>query len=184
MQAVLDDWTGLEELRGELRGFLARRCNDENELEDVIQETYLRAVRYRESSEVRRLRSWTFSIARNVLRDRRRRQERFQSLACDERAGEPELVAEEPDDEPLFHLGRWTLDRETAARHLGEAFAGLRAEDQRVLDSFYRGGECSRATARDCAIPQHLVKIRLFRARKRLLRALRRRLALAEGEPC
>jgi RNA polymerase sigma factor (sigma-70 family) len=178
--ALAKDWTGLEELRKDLRCFLARRCADENELEDIIQETYLRAARYRTGAKpVRKLRSWILSIARNVLLDRKRRQDRFQSLNHED----PELdrhggAQVEEDGEDCYRLDRWTLDRDSAVQHLDEALGYLREGDRRVLSSFYGSGENSRTTARDCAIPAHLVKIRLFRARQRLLKALRRRLAL------
>ena len=175
--ALARDWSGLEELRRDLRCFLARRCTDENELEDVIHETYLRAARYRVGSQPKRLRSWLFSIARNVLVDRRRQSERYAAL-CE---GEPEPEWTPPEDdaegEELYRLGRWTLDREAATRHLASALECLRESDRRVLSSFYGGGEDSRATARECAIPHHLVKIRLFRARRRLLKELRRHLS-------
>ncbi len=178
--ALAKDWTGLEDLRPDLRSFLTRLCADENELEDVIQETYLRAVRYRTGKRpVRKFRSWIFSIARNVLLDRLRRQERFQSLS----EGDMELEWQDDGcegglDKECFRLDRWSLDRESAIRHLGEALEYLREGDRRVLSSFYGGGENSRATARECGIPAHLVKVRLFRARRRLSKALRRLLAL------
>ena len=54
----------------------------------------------------------------------------------------------------------------------------LRPDDRRVLGSFYGGAGSCRETARECAIPVHLVKVRLYRARKRLTRALRRGLSL------
>ncbi len=176
------DWSGLEELRRDLRAFLARKCADENELEDIIHETYLRAARYRTGSQPVRLRSWLLSIARNVLLDRRKYKERFSSL----NDSEPELEwngdhEEAGEPEERYQLGRWSLDREAATHHLSLALCNLREGDRRVLRSFYAGGEDSRATARDCAIPPHLVKIRLFRARKRLLKALRRHLALSFG---
>src|SRR5262249_2916342 len=50
-------WYGLEELRPLLRNFLRRHCRDGFELEDVVQETLLRAARYRGSlSDSRNLR--------------------------------------------------------------------------------------------------------------------------------
>lgn len=178
----VQDWNGLEELREPLRGLLAAHCRDENEIDDVIQETYVRAVRYRpRASGVQSLRSWTMRIALNVLADSRRRSQRLRteeevldqlaSSACDpgERLREPLLCA-----------GRWGCGLESALAHLAAALESLRPEDRRLLDSYYRGGESCRRTARDCAIPLHLVKIRLFRARQRLGRVLRRRFALAE----
>jgi DNA-directed RNA polymerase specialized sigma24 family protein len=71
-------WSGLEELRPSLQRLLARRCRDAAELDDVVQETLLRAARYRAKlSERERLRGWAMRIAINVLRDRVRRRERW-----------------------------------------------------------------------------------------------------------
>lgn len=179
MQGTDGDWSGLEELRKDLRAYLVGRCHDENELEDVIHETFLRAVRYR-GKGVRKLRPWAFRIARNVLRDHHRREVHIQDLGG-EAPEEAILVAEEPEEEPEYRFERWTLDREAALGALTGALARLKPDDQRVLSSFYQGEGTSRATARECEIPHHLVKIRLFRARRRLLRALRQRLALTQG---
>ena len=63
-------WNGLEDLRPVLANRLRTRCRDENELDDLIQETFLRAARYRASGgEPRRLTGWLVSIARNVQHD-------------------------------------------------------------------------------------------------------------------
>ena len=181
-QTTFEGWNGLEDYRPDLRAFLARRCADENELEDIIHETYVRAVRYRQGSRPTRLRSWLFSIARNVLLDRCRERDRYASLDTE---SELEWHADDPDGpgEDLFRLGRWALDRDSAVHHLRHALELLREGDRRVLRSFYEGGEDARATATECAIPPHLVKTRLFRARRRLLKALRRHLALRSENP-
>lgn len=182
----VQDWQGLEELRGSLRTLLAAHCRDESEIDDVIQETYVRAARYRgRLAGVQSLRSWTMRIALNVLADTRRR---VQRLRADDEALEA-LESREHDpgevllQEPEIRLGRWVFGLESALFHLGRAVEGLRPEDRRVLDSFYRGGQSCRRTSSDCAIPLHLVKIRLFRARRRLLRVLRRRFALGGPLP-
>ena len=176
--AELEEWKGLEEFRRDLRAFLARRCVDENELEDIIHETYVRAVRYRKGSRPVRLRSWLLSIARNVLFDRRRERERYGPLEVEPEPGEGGELSPAEGGEELFHIGRWALDRESAVLHLRHALAQLREGDRRLLRTFYEGGEDARATACECSIPPHLVKTRLFRARRRLLKALRRHIAL------
>ena len=175
--AELEHWEGLEGFRSDLRAFLARRCVDENELEDIIHETYVRAVRYRSGSRPVRLRSWLLSIARNVLLDRRRERERYAPLEPELEPGGGVGDPSPENGEELFHLGRWTLDRESAVLHLRHALAQLREGDRRLLRSFYEGGEDARATASVCSIPPHLLKTRLFRARRRLLKTLRRHLA-------
>ena len=178
-----ETWTGLEEMRGLLRRFLARHSRDENEIEDVIQETFLRAARYRSNLvDVRRLRSWTMRIAVNVLSDTKRRGTRLRSVAPEDPSLElVDATAEGgPGEEQCFRLGRWLLEKDEALGHLQGALAELREDDRRVLGSFYGGLESCRETARECGIPGHLVKIRLFRARQRLLRSIRQRLALGD----
>lgn len=182
---LAEEWQGLEELRESLRTLLASHCRDESEIDDVIQETYVRAARYRgRLTGVQSLRSWTMRIALNVLADTRRRVQRVR--ADDEaldRLFSRERDPEETLHEPEIRLDRWVFGLESALSHLARAVEGLRPEDRRVLDSFYRGGQSCRRTSSDCAIPLHLVKVRLFRARRRLLRALRRRFALEEPLP-
>ena len=64
-------WRGLAELEPQVRAFARRRCRDMHELDDVVQETLLRAARYRRGlTDETRLKSWTLRIAANVMRDR------------------------------------------------------------------------------------------------------------------
>jgi len=170
-------WDGLEELRDVLRAFLRRDCTDDNEVDDVIQETFLRAARHRTQLEPRRLKPWAMRIAQNVLVDVRRRGRR---IACSQGELDALEAREEPDPPPEapLQVGGWLVERDAALGHLKGALSGLAEADRRVLGSFYGGGESCRTTASECEIPAHLVKVRLFRARKRLWRALRQRLAL------
>jgi len=172
-------WAGLEELREPLRSCLSRRCQDANEVEDLIQETFLRAARYRSGRRrVRCLRSWTLRIALNVLSDARRRGA-GQALPVD-----PELleVPVEDADPPAdgYRLGSWCLDAEAARVLLARTLAEAEERDRAILDSFYLAPGGARCAAERCGIPQRLVKIRLFRARRRLRRALRRQVARGE----
>ncbi len=178
-------WAGLEDLRSELYGALHRHAQDPNEIEDVIQETLLRAARYRENLDDRAcLRSWALRIARNVLADKKRRGGRVTHVA----PGEPlwhelETRAEVPGDEetPIYKLGDRWIDRDDAVEHLTRVFERLRPDDRELLTSFYWQSASCRTIARASRIPAHLVKVRLYRARQRLCRALRRRIGLSGG---
>ena len=175
-------WAGLADLQTTLRCFLLRRCPDPNELEDVVQETLLRAARYRSNlQENDRLKSWTMRIATNVLADRRRRGWRYFS-AGDEDGVDDDLSKETPDDPP-FRIGRFDVDRSDAVQLMTRVMEAMRDDDRTVLASFYGGDESCRSTASECDIPAHLVKVRLFRARKRLCSAMRHRLALDNSRP-
>jgi RNA polymerase sigma factor (sigma-70 family) len=170
-------WEGLEELREGLRVLLLRHSSDENEVEDVIQETFLRAARYRRGHQVKCLRPWVMRIALNVLADTRRRivrtEARRDALDVDETPARPAPSA--ADD--FFRLDAHWLDGEAAQDLVGRTLGRLREPDQRLLDSFYGGGRKTETTAEECGLPRRVVKVRLYRARQRLLHLLRRRVA-------
>lgn len=177
-------WDGLEELRPVLEGYLTRRCRDAAEVEDVVQETCLRAARYRGGlQDETKLRPWALRIARNVLADRlaRRRDDRGGTGAEDLLEN---LPAEDPGEaEPeALRVGGWVVDRELCLGILRRALGSLREEDRVMLHTHYGGAGSCRETAAECGVPEELVKVRLYRARRRLLRAMRRRIALETGE--
>ena len=170
-----DAWQGLEPLRRPILGFLSRHCRDANELDDVVQETILRAARSRaDVRDSRALHAWAMKIAFHVLADRRRRDKRA-GLQGLERAAEcEELCVREPHDERAeFVLGPWLLDRDAALALLAGALERLASADRRVLEAYYGENGGRRAAARRLRISGELVKVRLYRARKRLLCSLR-----------
>jgi RNA polymerase sigma factor (sigma-70 family) len=166
-------WEGLEDLRDGLRAFLVRQCPDENEVEDVIQETFLRAARYRRRRHVQSLRPWALRIALNVLANARRRVVRTQAALGDEPFDPPEAEPETAAGDS-FAVEGLALDGEVARELLLLGLGGLRARDRAVLDSFYAGHEQAAVAAVECGIPRHLVKVRLYRARQRLRQLLAR----------
>ena len=179
-------WEGLEELRPALRDGLSRRCRDESEVDDVIQETFLRAARYRSSAQdVRNLKAWVMRIALNVLADCVRRETRLQRAPMGEELLDAlpcQRVSEEPGPSAFeVRCGNWLLDEERALDFLSGALVGLRPEERRLLDSFYRERRDGQETALRCAIPRHLVKVRLFRTRRRLKRLLHRHASTGAG---
>ncbi len=176
------DWNGLESLRPVLRRCLANRCRDESETDDIIQETLLRAARYRKSlTDPACLRPWAVRIAQNVLRDHLRSERRLPRSdgpddVLDHVEGREPAPGEARDEVHVALVGD-IVEREHVLQHLDAAVAGLRHEDRAVLHSYYRDtGRCA-DTARACAIAPALVKVRLFRARKRLLRVIELRVA-------
>jgi RNA polymerase sigma-70 factor, ECF subfamily len=187
------DWTGLDELRPYLRTYLGRRCRDESEVDDMIQETLIRAARYRTGlTDTDRLRSWVLRIASNVFRDHLRRESRLPRLGTPEDVL-PILESREPvpgelRDEPIVTFDGLVMERDAAVARIGGALRLLRPEDRDVLGSFYGGERSCGRTAIECDIPPGLVKVRLFRARRRLVRTLRWLLAAERharllGEP-
>ncbi|HVS18551.1 MAG TPA: sigma-70 family RNA polymerase sigma factor [Planctomycetota bacterium] len=170
-------WTGLIDLERDLRAFLGRRCRDESELDDVVQETFLRAARFRNSvQDARNLRGWTLRIGGNVLRDRQRRESRLPRQAA---AGvleleslENPLGAHDEEHERALHVGGRWVEHSEAVRVLRAALALLGAHDRAVLAAYYEHGATTAQIALELDLPRELVKVRLFRARRRLLRRL------------
>ncbi len=182
-------WTGLEELRPSLLSYAKRRCRNEAEAEDVIQETMLRAARYRPAlTNPERLKAWVLRIAANVHRDSMRRESRYirtenqeewlHSIECtDAGSGTSGVVAEHGT------LGSLNVEMHEALHHLPAAIGELRECDREVLDCFYRGRESCLDLARRFEISRSLAKVRVFRARKRLSKVLRKRLSLKNSAP-
>jgi RNA polymerase sigma-70 factor (ECF subfamily) len=172
-------WLGLEEHRPHLHRRLRARCRDENEVEDLVQETFLRAARYRGSlSDPARLRSWLLQIAGNVHRDHLQRERRFRVCPPDEGTlAELEGREEAPGDaegDPVFELGCHVLELLSARRHVDAALAELEAHDRELLEGYYGEDGGTRAAAARVGLPPGAVKVRLFRARRRLRRAVGR----------
>ena len=185
MQVIASEecpWVGLETMESELRAYLGRRCRDQSEVDDVIQETYLRAARYRHAlEEPGKLRGWATRIASNVLRDLQRRESRLPRADLGERGFETVLGHESDPAEPGasgegVRVGAHWVPRGEALEALDGALEGLREDDRRVLESYYGDGQSSERTAHACNLPRGLVKVRLFRARRRLQRVLERAL--------
>ncbi len=181
-------WTGLEEQRSPLVRFLQRRCRDANEVDDIVQETMIRAARYRKQLDrPERLRAWISSIAVNVLTDRVRREGRIQKHLADDHLLEAiparESRALAPADEVDVRCGNWRIDWDRALSCLDDELHALERGDRELLLRFYGGEGGCREVAAEYGTTPSIVKVRLFRARNRLLRALTRRFALVEQLP-
>ena len=178
-------WLGLEEQRPGLMAFLSRRCRCGHEVEDIVQETLLRAARFRRADDdPDRLRPWLQTIARNVFHDHLRRESRYErgsdhegvELTLERLPGRADAA---DDDAPIFVFEGRPIDADSLVMHLAPAIASLAAADRRLIRTYYgRDGSGCTSTARALGLSADIVKVRLYRARKRLRRALRRELAL------
>ena len=182
MQIQVDPeaWRGVEELPEFLRRVLRPRCRDESELDDVVQETCMRAARYRASlTDAQRLKPWAARIGLNVLANRvvRSRDERRRPLEDEPEA--PPAGGEEESAPKGFRVGSWLLEQGEALSEMRAAMVELREEDRSLLHAFYGGGESCHRAAMVCELAPGLAKVRLFRARRRLLRLVRHRVALS-----
>ena len=186
MRATSDGvrWAGLCELEPMLRAWLARRCRDRAEIDDVLHDTWLRAARFRaQQSDPERLRGWLLRVASNALRDRARAEGRARAALKDD--GEldslpaPGCVREAPADESAVRVEGVVVPRELARVHLQHALDALRPADREILLDYYGGGTTCAQAAAARGVSAETLKMRLFRARQRLTRVLAARLVRA-----
>ena len=187
---------------------LRNRCSDLHEAEDALQETLLRAARYRSSlANPARLQAWTLRIAGNVLNDALRRRVSTSGSETEivERQGDERAEDSSDEEEPMLRIGRYCVPRSTALRMLRTALEHLGRSERVLLGEFYgahfasageagdgptsrvasnpgkvyQGGASScRRIALGQGLSPALVKMRLFRARRRLAAVMRRQVAL------
>lgn len=180
--AAATAWDGLSEVEPLVRGWLWRRCSDRAAVDDVVQDTLLRAARYRHGlSRPERLASWALSIAANTLRDRLRSApvERvaeadeydLEQFACSQRS------LDASGDDSLLRIGGRVVTCSDALEHLRAALRTLKAQDAQLLLDYYGGFDIQALTTRT-GLRASAVKCRLHRGRRRLARELERRLGL------
>jgi len=162
-------WGGLEDLRDGLRSYLGRQCADEHELDDAVQETLLRAARYRALHDVQCLRGWLLRIGRNVIADGRRRRFRAGQPArgAEEQAELEALVCEEGSDGGVRCGGSW-FEREEVHAMVQGGLERLQRADTLLLWGYYGRAQALSGAARQAGVPLHLARVRLYRARRKL----------------
>ena len=149
----------------ELRGYFARLESRETGAEDLVQETFVRVLRYGASFDATRpFRGWLFAIARNVG-----------LAAAHARRDVVELsdVALESGDDAERAL--YTRESLTI---LSAALNALPTADREVLVLAKLEGRSYGDIARTLAVSEGAVKVRVFRALQRLRNNLR-----AQGNP-
>jgi RNA polymerase sigma-70 factor (ECF subfamily) len=155
------DWTGLVDLLPDLERCLATRCRDPHDVEDAVQESFVRAARYRSSKHPpQRLKPWLLRIGLNVLAERGR---------------DPIEVV---DEREVWVRGRM-LGLTRACALLRRALGRIPPNDRVALDGLFVEQRSRDDIARELGIPTPLLKVRLFRAKRRLRHALERELEVA-----
>jgi RNA polymerase sigma-70 factor, ECF subfamily len=136
---------------------------DRGRSEDIVQETLLRAWRHPEALDPTRgpVRSWLFTVARNVAVDAHRARR-----ARPTEVGAEALAAVPAGDEIEAALDSWLV---------ADAMAGLSADHRAVLvETYYRGRSVAEASS-VLGIPAGTVKSRTFYALRALKLALEER---------
>ena len=178
--AEVGAWRGLGDLRPDVERALSRSCRDKSELDDLVQDTLLRAARFRRGlHDHSRLKAWVMRIAWNVLHDHARREGRLNRAET----GEEFLAELEGRESPPGRSGSGECitvagrlyDRDEMLDLVRELVPQLSSCDRALFDVYYRRGlGCDRAAA-ELRIPIPTIKMRLFRLRKRVARELLRR---------
>jgi RNA polymerase sigma-70 factor (ECF subfamily) len=142
--------------QAELHGLARRVLGSTHLAEDAVQETFVRAWRSRERFDSSRgsLRTWLFSIERNLLIDMARTRARAEIHNA--RSGP---MTEAVDDGVEKAMDSWQVE---------EAILGLSSEHRAVIVEMYFRGQNSKEVATRMAIPEGTVRSRLFYALKAL----------------
>jgi RNA polymerase sigma factor (sigma-70 family) len=176
-----EGWSGLEQFRPMLERWLGRRCRDVNLAADVEQETLIRAARFPRPAGEGRQRAWMLRVASNVLHDHLRRRLRGPLIGLDDELANALVCRESAEasefGEERFLIDGYDLDTDQARMRLDAAMRKIPASDRSLIESWYSCGGSSHATSLACGIPAQLIKTRLFRARRKLRKALRHEVA-------
>ncbi|MBK7642244.1 MAG: RNA polymerase sigma factor [Planctomycetes bacterium] len=178
-------WDGIEEHAEILHDYLARRCRDLNQADDLMQETLVRAARFRQRvQDVRSLRAWILRIGSSVLRDHQRQERRRHTYDCgDELLAGREARDPEPgqwDEEELLCLEGFAVERSQLMAEVDLALEEAEERDRSAFARLYGAGtygeaETCRESSEDegaalpCAARR---KERMWRARQRIYRRL------------
>lgn len=175
-----EDWLGICELRSDVESTLRRRCPDRHELDDLVQETLIKAARNRPNLQhPSRLRSWVLRIAWNVFHDHVRREHVLRGQC---------VSSEELDDLQASQGVRTEVDREERLELEGQLFdmsemvamvrcqvAKLSATERGLYSAFYSEGLGCATAAERLGTSHKGVKMRLVRLRRKLRRGIRQR---------
>lgn len=148
-----------------LRGLARRLCGNPADADDLVHDTYERALRaWGRYVHQGNLRSWLASILHNLFLDRCRKHKR---TPRNEQLEHHDVVASEPASPP-----RWA---QVSSDAVLEALAELGPEFRRVYDLHAQGRSYDEIAA-ELGIARATVGTRLVRARRRLKEALLREL--------
>lgn len=139
--------------RGVLFGFVLRHIDDAQRAEDVVQETLIRAWRNidRLASRPEKIRSYLFTIARNVITDQWRADNRRPRVVADDGSLDRIPFADHVDETIAACLVDSALEHLTRAQH-------------DVVSALYRRGLTVAETARLLGVPEGTVKSRAHQA--------------------
>lgn len=154
-----------ERERGPLLAFLRRRLRDAETAEDMLQETFVRAIRSGRVERSEELRPYLFTIARNLVADHWRQHFRIVPRAvepADERG--LEALADERSESPEAEAGRRGIERRVST-----ALAALPERYRRAFRLAAVEQRSYREIADLTGWTLDQVRINVHRARRRLI---------------
>ena len=175
MKERVVDWDGIEEMRGGLERKVSRWSRDKSEIDDVVQETMIRAARYRVSlREPTRLDSWMGRIAWNVLKSLRGKEagrpiSLLEEVHLDSKEGRESDPLLELYDEVLWVRGV-EVERERLTSLLDGAIRALPEDEERMVEAAYKSQMSPSAISEAFGVRRGLIKSRLYRIRQKLHR--------------
>ena len=175
MRNGVGEWEGLEERRARLERKVSGWSRDKSVVDDVVQETMIRAARYRSGlRESQRLDPWMERIAWNVLKSMRCREAR-RGMSIMENGQLDAKVGREPDPEiQLVEKVHWVRDEEVDVARLTSlleaAIRGLPEHERRMIRAAYSQQMSPCAISEVFGVRRALVKSRLYRIRQKLRR--------------
>jgi len=154
MNCIVAAWNKHE---AELRGYLTRRLDDPRQAEDLLQDTFVKALASGAGfCSLDNPRAWLFRVARNQLIDFQRRKPALQELDNDIKDDEAEIAVVE-----------------TLASCLPRAISGLNEEDQDAITQCDLNGMTQADYAKRKGLTLPGAKSRVQRARQRLKQQLK-----------
>ena len=159
----------VERYQPRIQGFLRKRLNDEERVEDLTQDTFLRIHRARESYDpARKFSTWIHTIANNLLKNEFRNRSRRRETTFSEMR--PETSSSGAPSRPVeFAATGHNPEREAYRRELREAIdAAIQRMDEHHRIPFVMREVEDRTyeeIAEEIGIPVGTVKSRLNRAR-------------------
>lgn len=171
MRAAVEDPACLsavvERYRGSLLAFVFRYVGDRETAEDIVQETFLRALRHRQKlAGVRYVSTWFHTIAANMAKSELRRRKRWRQEALAEDEGWIELV--DGGAKPDQQTDTWYVQREVA-KAIGDLPEKFR--EPLLLRDLNQLSYGEIASVLKC--PEGTIKSRVSRGRRRLQVLLR-----------
>jgi RNA polymerase sigma-70 factor, ECF subfamily len=158
------DQSALRELmrrsRGRLRRFVARKVNDRDQIDDVVNDTFMAA--WRQAAKFERQASvatWLLAIAKNQALWMRKKHRWREEALDDDHAAKLVDHRDTPD---------MVLEQQDGAKVLRRLTTNLPAHQAQLINLVYYHGKSVREVAAIFGIPDNTVKSRMFLARRRL----------------